>query len=117
MSPASQTVVTTFARAFAIRIKAGSSSQARIRRAVESDAGVPSSALWCAWSCSASDRFVAPRTMALARPSSTCARSRQVGLPPPGHSRPQRCGQAGAVGDRVRHHPGMPYQSLPVGGH
>ena len=44
---------------------------------MESEATSPSTVRWCNWSCSASDRFAAPNTIATARCTSTPARSRQ----------------------------------------
>ncbi len=76
----------TRARALAIRTRALSSTAARVRWAVESEAGIPSTAAWWACRASASDRFVAPSTIVLAKATIKCARSRQVALPPAGNS-------------------------------
>ncbi len=76
----------TFARALAIRSRPVSSSPFKVRWAVESEAGVPSTAAWWTWTASASERFVAPSTMLAARAMTRCARSRQVALAPVGNT-------------------------------
>jgi hypothetical protein len=75
------------ARTLAMASLTGSSRLSRSRCVVESEAGVPNKARWYNWSCSASATLVAPSTIAEDRHSRTCARSRQVALPPAGNSR------------------------------
>lgn len=54
-----------------------SSTAARVRWIVESDAGAPNTATCCAHSRSTSDRFTAPSTIPIAAPTSVTPRSRQ----------------------------------------